>query len=253
MQTVAHQSALLRHSAGVFAIVWSIASGVADANAAEHDTQWSHFGLLRGRDLTPFGLLRLDMLPAHTADAQTGTWTFEAQYAYQNTFVLSGNVRRYLEGRNLPRQPLRPEDAAAIQALPGDAFYVDGEVGLADLIIQRRLSNYWSAYLTIPYINYGQGAFDSTIESFHDTFGFRQQGRDLVARNQFQIVYSIGANCPCSIAARQAASAILSSAFAIRCPRRASDGTWSRSSPPSSRSTASASCYPRARTTLGCS
>jgi hypothetical protein len=105
---------------------------------------------------------------------------------------LSGNVRRYLEGRNLLRQPLQPKDAAAIQALPGDAFYVDGEVGLADLIIQRRLSNYWSAYLTIPYINYGQGAFDSTIESFHDTFGFSQQGRDLVARNQFQIVYSIG-------------------------------------------------------------
>jgi hypothetical protein len=156
------------------------------------ENQWSHFGLLRGRDLTPFGLLRLDMLPAHTADAEEGTWTFEVQYAYQNTFVLSRNVRTYLEGRNLDRQPLRPEDAAAIQALPGDGFYVDAEVGLADLIVQRRLSEYWSAYLTIPYINYGQGAFDSTIESFHDTAGFSQQGRDLVARNQFQIVYSIG-------------------------------------------------------------
>jgi hypothetical protein len=165
---------------------------LAATSASAADDQWSHFGLLRGRDLTPFGLLRLDMLPAHTADAKTGTWTFEVQYAYQNTFVLSRNVRRYLEDRNLDRQPLRPEDAAAIQALPGDAFYVDAEVGLADLIVQRRLSQYWSAYLTIPYINYGKGAFDSTIESFHDTFGFSQQGRDLVARNQFQIVYAIG-------------------------------------------------------------
>jgi hypothetical protein len=159
----------------------------ADAPAA-----WSHVGLLRARDLTPFGLLRLDLLPARTADAPSGTWTFEIQYAYQNTFVLSDNARRYLETRNVGRAPLRSEDAAAILALPDDAYYVDGEVGLADLVVERRLSNYWSLYVTIPYIDYGEGALDSTIESFHDTVGFSQQGRDLVARNRFQIVYGIG-------------------------------------------------------------
>lgn len=154
--------------------------------------QWSHVGLLRARDLTPFGLLRLDILPAHTADAKAGAWTFEVQYAYQNTFVLSDNARDYLEGRGIGRRPLRPEDAEAILDLPGDAYYVDGEIGLADLIVQHRLSEYWSAYVTVPYIRYGRGAFDSTIESFHDTIGFSQQGRDLVARDQFQIVYGIG-------------------------------------------------------------
>src|SRR5262245_59241525 len=101
--------------------------------------QWSHVGLLRARDLTPFGLLRLDLLPAHTADARSNTWTFEVQYAYQNTFVLSDNVREYLERRNIGRAPLRPQDAAAILALPDDAYYIDGEVGLADLIVQRRI------------------------------------------------------------------------------------------------------------------
>jgi Protein of unknown function (DUF3187) len=156
------------------------------------EQQWSHVGLLRARDLSPFGLLRLDLLPAHTADAKAGTWTFEVQYAYQNTFVLSDNVRDYLESRRIGRQPLRPEDAAAILALPGDAYYIDGEVGLADLIVQRRMSEYWSAYVTVPYINYGQGAFDSTIESFHDLIGVSQQGRDLVARDRFQLVYAIG-------------------------------------------------------------
>lgn len=156
------------------------------------EQQWSHTGLLRGRDMSPFGLLRLDMLPAHTADAAPGTWTFEIQYAYQNTFVLSDNARDYLEARNTPRQPLRAQDAAAILALPGDAYYVDGEFGLADLIVQRRINAYWSAYLTVPYMQFGQGFFDSTVESFHDTFGFSQQGRDLVARNRFQIVYGIG-------------------------------------------------------------
>ncbi len=154
--------------------------------------EWSHVGLLRARDLTPFGLLRLDMLPAHTADAAAGTWTFEIQYAYQNTFILSPNVRRYLESRGTGRQALSAQDAAAIMALPGDAYYIDGEVGLADLIVQRRLNDYWSVYVTIPYIRYGEGVFDSIIESFHDTFGFTQQGRDLVARNRFQFLYKLG-------------------------------------------------------------
>jgi Protein of unknown function (DUF3187) len=154
--------------------------------------EWSHTGLLRGRDLTPFGLLRLDMLPAHTADAKAGTWTFEVQYAYQNTFVMSDNVRDYLEHRNAGRIPLRPQDAQAILSFPGDAYYIDGEVGLADLIVQRRMSAYWSAYLTVPYIRYGEGVWDSTIESFHSTFGFGQEGRDLVARDKFQFVYKVG-------------------------------------------------------------
>lgn len=163
-----------------------------DGREVEVAQQWSHTGLLRGRDLTPFGLYRLDMLPAHTADAEVGTWTFEIQYGYQNTFVMSENVRDFLEQRNAGRIALRPEDAAAILALPGDAYYVDGEVGYADLVIQRRFSEYWSAYATIPYITYGKGLLDSTIESFHDNFGFSQQGRDLVARNRFQIVYDVG-------------------------------------------------------------
>jgi hypothetical protein len=153
---------------------------------------WSHPGLLRGRDLTPFGLLRLDMLPAHTVDARPGAWTFEVQYAYQNTFVMSDNVHEYLEHRNTGRIPLRPRDAQAILALPGDAYYMDGEVGLADLIVQRRMNSYWSAYVTVPYIRYGEGVWDSTVESFHNTFGFGQEGRDLVARDKFQFVYSVG-------------------------------------------------------------
>ncbi len=165
-----------------------------DGREREVVQQWSHTGLLRGRDLTPFGLYRLDMLPAHTADAEVGTWTFEIQYGYQNTFVMSRNVRDFLEQRNVGRQPIRPEDAAAILSSGEDAYYVDGEVGYADLIIQRRFSEYWSAYLTVPYINYGKGLLDSTIESFHDTFGFSQQGRDFVARDRFQILYSIGEN-----------------------------------------------------------
>jgi hypothetical protein len=155
--------------------------------------QWSHVGLLRARDLSAFGLLRLDMLPAHTADAEVGAWTFGAQYSYQNTFILSDNVRGHLQARNVgERTPLTSQDAAAILALPDDAYFVDAEIGLADLIVQHRVSRYWSFYITIPYINYGEGALDGVVEHVHDAIGVSQQGRDLVARDRFAIVYRIG-------------------------------------------------------------
>lgn len=179
-------------SASAQEVTEATADDTAQNKTSNTEQTWSHVGLLRGRDLSPFGLLRLDMLPAHTADAAAGTWTFEVQMAYQSTFVLSHNAQTYLEARNIGRQPLRPEDAAAILALPGDAYYIDGEVGLVDLIVQRRLNDYWSTYLTIPYIHYGEGILDSTVESFHSTFGLDQQGRELVAKNHFQIVYGIG-------------------------------------------------------------
>jgi hypothetical protein len=162
----------------------------APLHAADY-SEWHHPGLLRGRDLTPFGLFRLDMLPAHTVDARQDSFAVEVLAAYQNTFVMSDNVREYLEARDLGRATLRPEDADAILNMPGDAYYVDGEVGLFDVVFHRRLSTWWTTYLSIPYIGYGRGALDRTIESFHDAVGFSQQGRDLVARNQFQMVYNV--------------------------------------------------------------
>jgi Protein of unknown function (DUF3187) len=176
----------------VFMAAFMAAPAFAQESTGTTRQQWSHVGLLRARDLTPFGLLRLDMLPAHTADAKAGTWNFELQFAYQNTFAVSENVEAYLKDRNIGREPLRSEDAAAILGLSEDAYYFDGEVGLADLILQRRLSEHWSAYVTVPYIHYGRSVFDNAIESFHDSFGFSQMGRDLVARDQFQFVYRVG-------------------------------------------------------------
>src|SRR5690606_41312281 len=63
------------------------------------EQHYSHAGLLRARDLTPFGLLRLDMLQAHTAEAEAGTRTPETQSAYHDTFATSAHVRYYLDPR----------------------------------------------------------------------------------------------------------------------------------------------------------
>src|SRR5436309_1391089 len=148
-------------------------------------------GPLRIRDMTPFNLLRLEMLPAHAVSAGPGSWAIEADISYSNTFVMSDNVRTYLEGRGGGRRPLTQTDANAILGMREDAYYVDGEFGLLELTFHYRVASRTSLYLTLSVYNFTGGIFDGTIESFHDTFGLGTDGRDLVARDRFQIISSL--------------------------------------------------------------
>lgn len=148
-------------------------------------------GPLRVRDMTPFNLVRLDMRPAHAIEAGPGSWGIETDLLYSNTFVMSGNVRAYLEGRGT-RSPLTQADADAILGLGEDAYYVDGEFALLNLTFHYNVTRRSSVYLTLAAYDFTGGFLDGTIESFHDSFGFSAGGRDLVARDGFQVVSSIG-------------------------------------------------------------
>src|SRR5215813_1557443 len=100
------------------------------ARAAEPAAErpWFHLGPLRIRDLTPFGILRMDFLPAHAVSATPGTWALEFNASYQNTWVLSDNVTQYLRTKGGGgRVKYDDSDIAAILALPGEAYIVDGE------------------------------------------------------------------------------------------------------------------------------
>src|SRR5438093_11641070 len=108
-----------RGIAGVLILVVSAAS----AAPAEDETEL--LGPLRIRDMTPFNILRLDMLPAHAVAAGARSWAIEADLSYTNTFVMSENVRNYLERRD-SRRPLTQADVDAILGLGEDAYYVDG-------------------------------------------------------------------------------------------------------------------------------
>lgn len=163
---------------------------VADVAAAEQP--WPASSVLRARDLTPFGLLRLDMRPATMHADPVDRWTFELQAAYQNTFIASENVKTYLQNRNAGRAPIRPQDVQAILALPGDAYYLDVEVGAVDLVLRRGLTEALGVFFELPYLHYSEGRFDSWIEAFHSAFGMGQMGRDLVARDRFQMIYRLG-------------------------------------------------------------
>lgn len=175
-------------AAGVALLLFALAATPARAGAED---EAELLGPLCIRDMTPFDLLRLDMLPAHAVAAGPGSWAIEAHFSYTNTFVMSDNVRAYLERRQAP-EPLTQADVDAILGLGEEAYYVDGEFGLLDLTLHYGIRHQTSAYLTLSAYDFTGGFLDETIEGFHETFGFSAGGRDLVARNRFQTVLSLG-------------------------------------------------------------
>ena len=99
-------------------------------------------GPLRIRDMTPFNILSLDMLPAHAVAAGKGSWAVEADLSYTNTFAMSENVRSYLEQRD-SREPLTQEDVDAIVGMGEDAY--GSQSALRDTNIEEIRANKYQA------------------------------------------------------------------------------------------------------------
>src|SRR5258707_5673148 len=155
------------------ALCFLLGSGAAIAEDAAQPAppEYLKFGLLRERDLTPFGFLRLDMRPAHAVWAPPGSWAVEVLLGYQNTWAMSPNVEQYL--KSLPgRRRLGPADLAAIRALPGEAYLVDLELGLVDVALHKRLTEHWTVNATFSAVNSIGAFFARTIVAVHKTFGF---------------------------------------------------------------------------------
>jgi hypothetical protein len=158
----------------------SLAAQAASAAGADES---DYFGLLRARDITPFGFLRLDMRPTHALNIPSGGWGMEMELAYQNTWALSPEVEKYLDSLQGPRREIGPAELDAIRALPGENYLADLELALLDISFQYKFSSQWGAYLVLSGVHYGGGFLDSTIESFHSTFGFSDFGRPAVVKN----------------------------------------------------------------------
>jgi hypothetical protein len=150
------------------------------------------YGLLRVRDLTPFGFLRLDMRPAHAVSIERGTWAIETELGYQNTWALSPEVERYLTERESEgRRELGQADLQAIRDLPGENYLVDLESAVLDVTLHYKLTESMSGYLIANAVSYSGGFLDSTIEGFHDSFGFSSFGRPAAARNDVNLIYDL--------------------------------------------------------------
>lgn len=160
------------------------------AEDGERPAPYAHFGLLRARDLTPFGFLRLDMRPAHAVSAPPGNWAVEVELDYQNTWAMSENVRDYLN--SLPgRRALGPAEVQAIQNLPGEKYLVDMELGLLAVTFHRRLTDGLSAYATVSGVEYGGGFLDGGIEKFHSISGVPDSSRPKVERDRINVIYGL--------------------------------------------------------------
>ncbi len=161
--------------------------GILPAHA--EDSQY--YGLLRSRDLTAFGFLRLDMRPAYAVSIEPGTWAIETELGYQNTWALSANVEHYLESVESTGRRDLSERYDDIMALPGEKFLVDLESASFDLTFHYKFSEHWTGYVIASAVSYQGGFLDSTIEGFHKTFGFSTFGRPAASRNQVNLIYDL--------------------------------------------------------------
>lgn len=173
----------MRHRNGAWVLVVAATVFGPPAFAAEVD----FLGLLRARDLTTFGFLRLDMRPAHAIHAPEGTWAIEAELAHQNTWALSSGAREYLDSLS-GRRSLGPEEAANILALPGENYVFDMELAELDVTLHYKFTQRWGGYLVLSGVNYSGGFLDRSIESFHDVFGFDNNGRPAAERNAVNLI-----------------------------------------------------------------
>ncbi len=157
-----------------------------------HAAEDQFYGLLRSRDLTPFGFLRLDMRPAYALSIEKGTWAIETELGYQNTWALSEQVERYLKSLEPDgRRDLGPEDLQAIRDLPGENYLLDLESASLDVTFHYKFSDDWTGYLILSAVSYQGGFLDSTIEGFHDAFGFSSFGRPVVSKNDVNLIYDL--------------------------------------------------------------
>jgi hypothetical protein len=150
------------------------------------------YGMLRARDLTPFGFLRLDMRPAHAVSIEPGSWVLETEFDYQNTWALSPEVEKYLNGlEGSGRRHLGPQELADIRALPGENYLVDLEMATVDVTLHYKFSPHVAGYVIMSGVSYEGGFMDDTIERFHDSAGFHTFGRPAVARNDVNLIYDL--------------------------------------------------------------
>lgn len=192
----------------------------APLSAAEN----RYFGLLRARDLTPFGFLRLDIPPAHAVSGSPGAWGIETELAFQNTWALSAAVEDYL--KSLPgRRELGPAELEAIRDLPGENYLFDLELAEIDLRFHYKFSPHWGGYATLRGLWYGGGFLDRTIEQFHDAFGLGNFGRPAVARDEINTIIDLKSAQSAQLNA-PSGNGLLDPTFGLRYSAAAVPDTW---------------------------
>jgi hypothetical protein len=197
--------------------------GLLAAPWAAADDQGFH-GLLRGRDLTPFGYLRLDMRPGFSAAPAPGHWAVDTDFAYQNTWASSPEVEKYL--KSLPdRRELGPQELQAIRELPGENYLVDLESAEANVTVTYQFTERWGAYLIVSGASFGGGMLDGLIEGFHELIGQQDFGRPAAARNDYNLLFDLKSSQYATFDA-PGSGGLLDPVLGLRYTRTSDDEQW---------------------------
>jgi hypothetical protein len=177
----------------LLALAWlCVGLGAGSPAQAEGVEGGRFYGMLRQRDLTPFGFLRLDMRPAHAVSIEPHSFAFEMELGYQNTWALSRDVEKYLTDLEPQgRRRIGPAEVAEIRALPGENYLLDLESATVDMVVHYKLSSQWTVYGIATAVSYHGGFMDSGIEKFHDIFGFSSFGRPAISRNGTSVILDL--------------------------------------------------------------
>jgi len=185
--------------------------------AAAPATSADFYGLLRARDLSPFGFLRLDMRPPHAVAIEPGSWALETGFASQNTWAMSPEVERYLIGLEPGgRRPLGEAELGAIRDLPGENYLVDLAMAVADVTLHYKFSPHLSGYLIASAVSYDGGFLDGTVERFHRALGLSTFGRPAVERNSVNLIYDLKSTSFASLGRAPTSGGLLDPTIGLR-------------------------------------
>lgn len=116
-----------------------------------------------------------------------GEWQVDLIQNATNNWAQSDIVQETLEARDR-RAPLTLEGLRSLETGTGEGlFYADGELHRSSLSVRAGIGHGYQLFVTVPLLRFRGGFGDSTIEGFHDTFGFSQSGRLGVPRDAFTV------------------------------------------------------------------
>ena len=86
---------------------------------------------------------------------------------------------------------------------PGENYLVDTELASLDVTFHYKFAQNWTGYVIVSGARYDGGFLDSSIEGFHDTFGFETFGRPAVTRNDTNLIYDLKSSQTAIVGANQ--------------------------------------------------
>lgn len=147
-------------------------------------------GPLPTRDMFPLFMVSQVYQPVAPLPIGEGRWEWTLDAMRANTFefseILKDRVPRDPEGRAVVTRAYVEAHAAEYADIP-IIFFFDEEISRGELRARRGLTPNTDVWFQLPIQSHYGGWMDNLIEGFHK-LGFKQFGRDLVARGQLTLV-----------------------------------------------------------------